>query len=218
MEFEVKIEPKVELNSFNEIERNDEVPSMFEYKSEKTDLNTTAAVYKSFRDQDLLTDVTLVIGNERLRAHKILLCKFPYFQVGARFIYGFMNFVYIDLFLDEIKNIEPFLNQKMFCSRMSELNQEIIPIKLNADSGPEIINSACFKAIIDFVYTGEIVLHVDTVQDTLQIATLLGVEEIINVCSEFMSKHLTEQNVVQVWLLAQNINCTKASEGAARTW
>ena len=103
----------------------------------------------------------------------------------------------------------------MFCSRMSELNQEIIPIKLNADSGPEIINSACFKAIIDFVYTGEIVLHVDTVQDTLQIATLLGVEEIINVCSEFMSKHLTEQNVVQVWLLAQNINCTKVS-GSSR--
>jgi len=185
MEFEVKIEPKVELNSFNEIERNDEVPSMFEYKSEKTDLNTTAAVYKSFRDQDLLTDVTLVIGTERLRAHKILLCKFPYFQ-------------------------------KMFCSRMSELNQEIIPIKLNADSGPEIINSACFKAIIDFVYTGEIVLHVDTVQDTLQIATLLGVEEIINVCSEFMSKHLTEQNVVQVWLLAQNINCTKLMIEAER--
>ena len=50
--------------------------------------------------------------------------------------------------------------------------------------------------------------------DTLQIATLLGVEEIINVCSEFMSKHLTEQNVVQVWLLAQNINCTKLMKEA----
>ena len=95
------------------------------------------------------------------------------------------------------------------------------------------------QAIIDFVYTGEIRLHVDTVQgkfypnqhislvnrkikqswktlktDTLQIATLLGVEEIINVCSEFMSKHLTEQNVVQVWLLAQNINCTKLMKEA----
>ena len=114
MEFEVKIEPKVELNSFNEIERNDEVPSMFEYKSEKTDLNTTAAVYKSFRDQDLLTDVTLVIGNERLRAHKILLCKFPYFQVGARFVYVFMNFSYIALFLDEIEHIEPFIIRKCF--------------------------------------------------------------------------------------------------------
>ena len=52
-------------------------------------------------------------------------------------------------------------------------------------------------------------LVLNLTSDTLQIATLLGVEEIINVCSEFMSQHLTEQNVVQVWLLAQNINCTK---------
>ena len=29
-----------------------------------------------------------------------------------------------------------------------------------------------------------------------------------------MSKHLTEQNVVQVWLLAQNINCTKLMKEA----
>lgn len=128
----------VEYKEFNEIERNDEVPLSMEYKSqtkEGCENNETAAVYKSFRDHDLLTDVTLVIGEERLRAHKILLCKFPYFQ-------------------------------KMFCSRMSELNQEVIPIKLN--EGPEIINSACFKAIIDFVYTGEITLHVDTVQGQLQ--------------------------------------------------
>lgn len=38
---------KIELNSFNEIERNEEIPSTFEYKSEeKTDANSTAGVYK----------------------------------------------------------------------------------------------------------------------------------------------------------------------------
>ena len=131
---------KIELNSFNEIERNEEIPSTFEYKSqEKADADSTAGVYKeifgifwntnflssdlgkkmsnqskSFRDQDLLTDVTLVIGTERLRAHKILLCKFPYFQ-------------------------------KMFCSRMSELKQEVIPINLNTGIDEPMADASCFK-------------------------------------------------------------------------
>ena len=42
---------KIELNSFNEIERNEEIPSTFEYKSqEKADADSTAGVYKEFFD------------------------------------------------------------------------------------------------------------------------------------------------------------------------
>ena len=44
-------------------------------------------------------------------------------------------------------------------------------------------------------------------QDLLQTATLLGVDEIIEACSNFMSSHLSEENVVTVWLFAESINC-----------
>merc|ERR1711970_236334 len=129
--------PDNPLGNFAEIDKNDEVPLSFEYVSPTRKIGADCA---DFRDQDLLTDVTLVIGSDEFRAHKLLLATtIPYFN-------------------------------RMF-------------------------------------YSGKIILHVDTVQDILQTANALGVYEVIQACSNFMSRHLTEQNVVQVWLLAQQINC-----------
>jgi kelch-like protein 18 len=94
---------------------------------------TLGADCADFRDQDLLTDVTLVIGSDEFRAHKLLLATtIPYFN-------------------------------RMFCSGMIETSKEVIPIFLETDPSIQP-NSHSFKAIIDFVYSGKIILHVDTVQ------------------------------------------------------
>jgi len=159
--------------AFGDIDKNEEVPTSYSYVSENT---TTGRQCKHFRDQDILTDVTLVIGNQEFRSHRLVLAtNIPYFN-------------------------------KMFCSGMIEASKE--RIKIDCDQEHSSIDSNSLRAIIDFVYSGRIDLHVNTVQDILQTATILGVDEVINVCSSFMSRHLTEQNVVQVWLLAQSINCT----------
>ena len=92
-----------------------------------------AALCKDFRDRDQLTDVTLIVGDSEVRAHKLLLAAtIPYFH-------------------------------KMFCSGMVETNKEIIPILLELSPGRKLCPNS-FRAIIDFVYSGNIALNVDNVQ------------------------------------------------------
>ena len=47
-------------------------------------------------------------------------------------------------------------------------------IKIDCDQEHSSIDSNSLRAIIDFVYSGRIDLHVNTVQDILQTATILG--------------------------------------------
>ena len=47
-------------------------------------------------------------------------------------------------------------------------------IKIDCDQEHSTIDSNSLRAIIDFVYSGRIDLHVNTVQDILQTATILG--------------------------------------------
>ena len=160
-----------------------------------------AALCKDLRDRRQLTDVTLLVGEDEILAHKLLLAtNIPYFN-------------------------------KMFCSGMVETSKDVIPILLEMGPGRKLCPKS-FRSIIDFVYTREISLHVDNVQvnqnrtqkhmtyspvqDILQTATLLGVDEVIQACSKFMSSHLSEHNVVLVWLFAQDINCANLMAAAEK--
>ena len=99
----------------------------------KKNVFSVAALCKDFRDRDQLTDVTLIVGEEEVRAHKLLLAAtIPYFH-------------------------------KMFCSGMVETSKEIIPILLEMGPGRKLCPNS-FRAIVDFVYSGRILLNVDNVQ------------------------------------------------------
>jgi len=173
----------VRISPFSEIDKNEEIPSSLEYKS--TSNFSHAALCKDLRDRRQLTDVTLLVGDDEILAHKLLLAtNIPYFN-------------------------------KMFCSGMVETSKDVIPILLEMGPGRKLCPKS-FRSIIDFVYTREISLHVDNVQDILQTATLLGVDEVIQACSKFMSSHLSEHNVVLVWLFAQDINCANLMAAAEK--
>ena len=70
------------------------------------------------------------------------------------------------------------------------------------------------KAILDFVYTDRITLHVDTVQDLLETARALDVKEVFSACADFMSSHVCESNVLDVYELGRRIHCEKLTEEA----
>ncbi|XP_078606373.1 kelch-like protein 40 [Branchiostoma floridae x Branchiostoma japonicum] len=82
----------------------------------------------------------------------------------------------------------------MFSSNLVESKAKVITLH-NIDSGS-------FSKILDFVYTGEILICKDDVQDILQAAHMLQVEEVLRYCKNFIQKNLCPSNCVGVMRLA----------------
>ncbi|CAH1271173.1 KLHL21 [Branchiostoma lanceolatum] len=64
------------------------------------------------------------------------------------------------------------------------------------------IDSSSFSKLLDFVYTGEIQIGKDDVQDILQVAHMLQVEQVLEYCDMFIQRNLCPSNCVGVMLLA----------------
>ncbi|KAL0979451.1 hypothetical protein UPYG_G00185240 [Umbra pygmaea] len=56
--------------------------------------------------------------------------------------------------------------------------------------------------LLDFIYTSELELDLDTVQEVLVAATLVQIEEIIGYCCDFLSSWLDDSNILEVDKLA----------------
>ncbi|XP_078606372.1 kelch-like protein 30 [Branchiostoma floridae x Branchiostoma japonicum] len=84
--------------------------------------------------------------------------------------------------------------QTMFSSNLAESKAKVITL--------HDIDSGSFSKILDFVYTGEILIGEDDVQDILQAAHMLQAEDVQECCQKFIVKNLCPSNCVGVMRLA----------------
>ncbi|XP_035691858.1 kelch-like protein 30 [Branchiostoma floridae] len=82
----------------------------------------------------------------------------------------------------------------MFSSNLAESKAKVITL--------HDIDSGSFSKILDFVYTGEILMAKDDVQDILQAAHMLQAEEVLEYCEKFIENNLCASNCVGVMCLA----------------
>ena len=59
--------------------------------------------------------------------------------------------------------------------------------------------------LVDFIYTGKLSLSNDKVQDIVELANYLGIEDALEICYHFVLDHLDSSNALAVWILGDNI-------------
>ena len=83
-------------------------------------------------------------------------------------------------------------------------------IELNIDGVDPIV----VISIIEWAYTGQIVLTNATVQSLLIAAGYLGCESIIDAASDFIRQRINIENVLEVILVAESLSCTALAKAA----
>ncbi|XP_034840229.1 actin-binding protein IPP [Maniola hyperantus] len=68
--------------------------------------------------------------------------------------------------------------------------------------------------IIDFIYTGEIVIDKATVQHLMIAADMFQLRELVIGCGEFLKRELHASNALGIFRFAENHNCTELAEEA----
>ena len=86
----------------------------------------------------------------------------------------------------------------MFQNNMTERSQHIVHL--------QGVDSASLNALIDYAYTANIGLNVDTIANLLSTANMLRFEEVEKVCVEFLCKNLNVTNCVDVCAIADTLN------------
>ncbi|KAM8962300.1 kelch-like protein 22 [Pelodytes ibericus] len=92
----------------------------------------------------------------------------------------------------------------MFAGGLREMEQQEIQIH-------GISYSAMCK-ILDFIYTSELELSVHTVQETLAAACQLQISEVIQFCCDFLISWVDEENVLELYKLADLFHLNRLSE------
>ncbi|KAM9858264.1 kelch-like protein 22 isoform 2-T3 [Aulostomus maculatus] len=82
----------------------------------------------------------------------------------------------------------------MFAGGLREMQQKEIPI--------HGVSYMAMKKILDYIYTSEIELDLECVQEVLIAATLLQLEHVIGFCCDFLFSLLDESNILEVHHLA----------------
>ncbi|CAN9513500.1 unnamed protein product [Ophioblennius macclurei] len=82
----------------------------------------------------------------------------------------------------------------MFAGGLRETQQKEIPI--------HGVTYNAMKKILDYIYTSEIELDLDCVQEVLIAATLVQLEKVIGFCCDFLFAWLDESNILEVHKLA----------------
>ncbi|VDN24649.1 unnamed protein product, partial [Gongylonema pulchrum] len=138
------------------------------YRSHKHS-RVTLEQMNEMRADGALCDVTLVVGEVRINAHRLLLASCSsYFRA-------------------------------MFTSEMAESRQQEVQM---VDIEPHTL-----QTLIEFCYTGEIVIAEFNVQSILPAACLLQLSEIQDVCCEFLKKQLDPTNCLGIRAFADTHAC-----------
>ncbi|XP_028851714.1 kelch-like protein 22 [Denticeps clupeoides] len=82
----------------------------------------------------------------------------------------------------------------MFAGGLREMQQAEIPV--------HGITYVAMSKLLDFIYTSELELDLDTVQEVLCAATLLQVQDVIGFCCDFLFSWLDDDNILEVEKLA----------------
>ncbi|KAK3587861.1 hypothetical protein CHS0354_019732 [Potamilus streckersoni] len=89
-----------------------------------------------------------------------------------------------------------------------------IPVKESIGGEVEIHDVApqTLHAIVNYLYTGEITLTNENVQDIIMVATMWELPSIVNMCGEHMSQELCLSNCVDVFSFASHFICHELME------
>lgn len=87
----------------------------------------------------------------------------------------------------------------LFSTSMSESGQEKITLKE--------IDSLTMELVLDYIYTGEVYLTEETVQDLLSAANRFQLLPLRKGCADFMRKHITTLNCIGIYFFAKAHEC-----------
>lgn len=85
----------------------------------------------------------------------------------------------------------------MFNTNMLEGNNNIVTLY--------DISAMAFHSILDYLYTSEIELTDENVQDVLEAAVYLQIPHIIDMCTEYLEKHLNAENYAGIVKIAKTL-------------
>ncbi|XP_052795806.1 kelch-like protein 8 isoform X2 [Mya arenaria] len=86
----------------------------------------------------------------------------------------------------------------MFLGKMAESKQDVVKI--------QDIDENVMEDMIKYAYSGKVMISVENVQSILYVASILQVENVAQVCSDFMKEHLSAENCGQVHTFAMQHN------------
>lgn len=102
----------------------------------------------------------------------------------------------------------------MFCSNFIERQQTKIDLKS--------ITSAILNTVIDYVYTGLVIISIDIVLPLMQAASMLQYGRLFEACSSFLQEQLSPENCLSMIRLSEIMNCNslrdKAKEMAMKSF
>ncbi|KAJ4431679.1 hypothetical protein ANN_20280 [Periplaneta americana] len=96
--------------------------------------------------------------------------------------------------------------QAMFTTGLLEEQKDTIELH---DIPPHILNS-----LIDFIYTGEININQDNVQELMVAADMLELKEVVGGCTEFLKHELHATNAIGIYRFAEGHNCEELANKA----
>lgn len=94
----------------------------------------------------------------------------------------------------------------MFTSGMAESYLEHVEI--------HGVNADVFGTILHFIYTGEVEVNEDNVQQLLPASKMLQVEDIEVMCCDFLKRELDSSNCVGIYLFSDAHSCSPLSKSA----
>ena len=106
-----------------------------------------------------------------------------------------------------VASVSPYL-RAMFTCGMKESSQEEIELR---DIEPQAMAS-----LIEYAYTGEVVVTVENVQDLLPAAGILQLRELKDACCAFLSDHMDTTNCLGIKQFADLHSCPDLVKKANR--
>eukprot|EP00102_Acyrthosiphon_pisum_P024204 XP_016661414.1 PREDICTED: kelch-like protein 2 [Acyrthosiphon pisum] len=86
-------------------------------------------------------------------------------------------------------------------SNFDESNKDLVTIRE--------LDSTILQVLIDYIYTGEIMVTKENVQGLLQAANILQLDFVKSVCAEFLQKQLDPSNCIDIKTFADLHDCTE---------
>ncbi|CAG5111895.1 Oidioi.mRNA.OKI2018_I69.chr2.g6166.t1.cds [Oikopleura dioica] len=92
----------------------------------------------------------------------------------------------------------------MFCSGMKEATSNVVSLQGICPEG--------LKKIIDFIYSGEVMIGMDDVCVILDAATHMQISHVVAFCTEFLVEQLTMNNCLEIGNIASQFNLSEVDD------
>jgi hypothetical protein len=139
----------------------------------------------------------------------------------------------INIFL---KNLNEYLDSGTYCDLTFRIGSEQFPchriilassspyfqvllthtFKENSLNSIELrdIEPSTFSSLLRYIYSGQIELDENNVQELLIASDMFQLDEVVKFCCHYLSISLNEKNVLDVWKIANELECSSLKDDA----